>query len=92
MAQSVGHFAMDSTMLHSESLKLIDRICLAFELAENEDANFAAEVMRVIRAIAIGGRVKVISGGPTAELLRLKFPLEPLLWNVVSIEDLDSTD
>ena len=92
MAQAMGNLAMDSAMLHSASLKLIDQVCAAFELARSEDANLAFEIMRVIRAIAINGRVVLLADGPAAELLKLKFPTENILWNVVSVENYTEED
>lgn len=78
---------MSRAMRDNKSLALIDRICVAYEAAQNEDSGFAAEIMRVIRAIAANGRVTLLAGGPAAELLQTTFPKEPMLWTVVNIED-----
>lgn len=78
--------SMDPAM-QSDSLSLIDRICAAYESACNEDAGFAAEIMRVIRAVAVSGQVTLLAGGPAAELLRAQLSHEPLLWASVHIED-----
>lgn len=80
-------FPMGSPMRDSACLALIDRICAAFEATENEDAEFAAEVMRVIRAVAVSGRVTLLSSGPTARLLSSELPHDPLLWSVVDLAD-----
>jgi hypothetical protein len=74
-------------MSQSQSLALIDRICSVYEEAENEDAGLAAEIMRVIRAVAVKGRVTLLADGPAAELLKAKMPQERGLWAVVSIAD-----
>jgi hypothetical protein len=76
-----------SPMKDNSSLALIDRICAVFEAANSEDAELAAEVMRVIRAVAVSGRVTLLAGGPAAELLQAQMPDEALLWVVVSVED-----
>ena len=78
---------MSQAMRDSKSLALIDRICAVYEAAHDEDAGLAAEIMRVIRAVAINGRVTLLAGGPAAELLRTAFPKEPMLWTVVNIAD-----
>ena len=78
--------AMSSPM-QSDSLALIDRICAVYEAAGNEDTGLAAEIVRVIRAIAVSGQVTLLAGGPAAELLREQLSHEPLLWASVQIED-----
>jgi hypothetical protein len=74
-------------MRDNSSLALIDRICTIYEAAKNEDVEFAAEVMRVIRAVAVNGRVTLLSDGPTAKLLASELPDDPLLWKFVDMAD-----
>ncbi len=74
-------------MRNNANLILIDKVCRAYENTQNEDTGFAAEVLRVIRAIATNGQVTLIAGGMTADLLKTAFPRDKLLWSIVSVED-----
>ena len=78
---------MSRAMQSGQSLALIDKICAVYEDADNEDSGFAAEIMRVIRAVAAGGRVTLLAGGPAAELLKSKMAQDRALWTVVSVAD-----
>jgi hypothetical protein len=70
------------------SLVLIERLCAVYEDSGSiEHEELASELMRVIRAVAIKGRVVLISNGPAATLLKSQMADEKLLWETVSIED-----
>jgi hypothetical protein len=83
----MDHLPVGSPMRDSASLALIDRICALFEAAENDDTMLAAEVMRIIRAVATGGRVTILSNGPAATLLSYEMAGNSLFWAFVSVED-----
>lgn len=87
MQAFVEKLPVSDAMRDHHSLALIEAVCSAYEAERNDDANFAAEIMRVIRAIATQGRVTLLSDGPTARLLRENLSGESLLWTIVSLDD-----
>ena len=80
-------FPMSSAVRDSSSLALINRICTLFEASRNEDTELACEIMRVIRAVSVSGKVTLLADGPAAQLLRAGLAHDLILWTVVNIED-----
>jgi hypothetical protein len=70
-----------------DSLALIERVCAMYEAHNNDDPMLAAEIVRVIRAIAVQSKVVLLAGGPAAALLMEQLKRDILLWTIVRIED-----
>ncbi len=77
----------DRAMQTKHSLVLIDGICAAFETVSEPDQNLTSEVMRVIRALAVGRPVVIMAGSSADKLLRAKFPEDVFLWALVQTAD-----
>ncbi len=69
------------------SLVLIDSICEAFETIPEPDQQMTSEIMRVIRAVAVGRPVVIMAGSAADRLLKARMPEETLLWALVQTAD-----
>jgi hypothetical protein len=85
--QAFMETSMSKAMRDSRSLTLIERICAVFEASRQDDPELAAEVMRIIRAIATGGQVTILSDGPAARLLSFPMAKDSFFWSIVSVAD-----
>lgn len=75
------------------SLELIDRLCGCFESQLSGDGDeAAAEMMRVIRAVAEDGKVVLEADGHLASVLSSSFGGDAELWRHVELKKPESID
>jgi len=69
-----------------ESLELIDKLCGCFETQLSGGGDeAAAEMMRVIRAVADDDKVVLLADGPVAPILTASFGEDKELWRHVEL-------
>lgn len=75
--------------VEKDALLLIEQLCAAYE-AEQLGDDTAPEVMRVVQALAEGGRVRLAVGSPLSACMSRRFPGTSPIWGCVTLVDADT--